>query len=113
MNGNTTTLPVGGRGRALLRGSRPVGADVTQSVRPAGRPWTLPDGAGAIGSMVLFGLVYAGAAKAGAEWSAVSGVSTVWPAAGVAVAGLLVIGIWAWPAVLVSGYLETITHPIS
>ncbi|MGH9012258.1 MAG: MASE1 domain-containing protein [Acidimicrobiia bacterium] len=90
-----------------------MGADVTQSVRPAGRSWTPPAAAGALGSLVVFGLAYAGAARAGAELAAVSGVSAVWPAAGVAVAGLLILGTWAWPAVMVASYLETITHAIS
>lgn len=90
-----------------------MGADVTQSVRPAGRSWTPPAAAGALGSLIILGLAYAVAARAGAELAAVSGVSAVWPAAGVAVAGLLILGIWAWPAVLVASYLETITHAIS
>ncbi len=89
-----------------------MGADVTQSIRPAGRSWT-PPAAGTLGSLFVFGLAYAGAARAGAELAAVSGVSAVWPAAGVAVAGLLILGTWAWPAVMVASYLETITHPIS
>jgi signal transduction histidine kinase len=63
--------------------------------------------------VVLFGVVYAAAARAGAELATVSGVSTVWPAAGVAVAGLLVLGVGAWPAVLVGGYLETMSHAIA
>jgi len=91
-----------------------VGADATQSVRPVGRSWTLPSWTGgSFGSVVVFGVVYAAAARAGAELATVSGVSTVWPAAGVAVAGLLVLGLWTWPAVLIGGYLETMTHPIS
>ena len=90
-----------------------MGGDVTQSLRPAGRFWTVPGGTAAVGRAVIFGLVYAATAKAGAELATVSGISTVWPAAGVAVAGLLVLGVGAWPAVLVAGYLETLTHSIS
>ena len=90
-----------------------MGVQVTQGVRPAGRPWTLPSGAKTVGAAVVFGVAYAAAAKAGAELAAVSGVSAVWPAAGVAVAGLLALGLWAWPVVLVAGYLETISHAIA
>ena len=95
-----------------------MGARVAEGVRPIGRLWTrrsgtFPSRAGAVGAAVLFGFLYAAAATAGAELAAVSGVSTVWPAAGVAVAGLLILGLWAWPAMLLAGYLETLTHGIA
>ena len=48
--------------------------------------------------------------KLGTELVSRYGVSAVWPAAGVALAGLIVFGPRAWPGIAIGGFLETLSN---
>jgi PAS domain S-box-containing protein len=55
-------------------------------------------------------LAYWGAAVVGLQWSVVPGAGTaVWPAAGIAFAGLLLGGVRLWPAIVIGRVLAAIT----
>lgn len=58
----------------------------------------------ALGAVALLAVAYVVTAKLGTELVSVSVVSAVWPAAGVALAGLLVLGPRAWPAIAIGGF---------
>ncbi|MEW6473560.1 MAG: MASE1 domain-containing protein [Actinomycetota bacterium] len=53
------------------------------------------------------------AGQVGTKLASVSVVSAIWPAAGVALAGLLLLGLRAWPAVFVGGFLEVVSHGVA
>lgn len=67
--------------------------------------------------MVLLALAYTGFACLGLSWAAVHGAgSPVWPASGIALAGLLLGGLRLWPAIMVgrlaAGWLSGSQQPI-
>lgn len=67
--------------------------------------------------MVLLALAYTGFACLGLGWAAVHGAgSPVWPASGIALAGLLLGGLRLWPAIMVgrlaAGWLSGSQQPI-
>lgn len=65
------------------------------------RGWTV------VAQVLLLGVFYYVAAEIGGEWSTSKGIaSPIWPAAGVAVAGILILGRHAWPAVFLATYLS-------
>lgn len=51
--------------------------------------------------------------RLGTELASLSVVSAIWPAAGVALAGLLLLGTRTWPGVAVGGFLEVISNGVS
>lgn len=51
--------------------------------------------------------------RIGTELASLSVVSAIWPAAGVALAGLLLLGMRVWPGVAVGGFLEVMSNGVS
>ncbi len=60
-------------------------------------------------AMLALAVVYLATAKAGLEFSLLyKSVSPVWPASGVALAGLLLLGMSRWPAIFLGAFLATL-----
>jgi signal transduction histidine kinase len=66
-----------------------------------------------LGPVALLAVGYFFAGKLGTLLVSMHGVSAVWPAAGVAVAGLLVFGPRAWPGIAIGGFLEALSNGFS
>jgi two-component system, NarL family, sensor histidine kinase FusK len=63
--------------------------------------------------VILLAAAYFISGQLGTELVSVSRVSAVWPAAGVALAGLVVFGPEAWPGIVIGGFLEALSNGIS
>ena len=74
--------------------------------------WSAPDTVDAA-RVVSLGVGCFLAGQLGTQLASVSVVSAIWPAAGVALTGLLLLGVRAWPAVFVGGFLEVVSHNVS
>jgi len=66
-----------------------------------------------LGPVIVLAAAYFVAAKLGTVLVSASGVSAVWPGAGVALAGLLVFGPSVWPGIVIGGFLETLSNAYS
>src|SRR3954454_734743 len=63
--------------------------------------------------ILLLAAAYFGAAKLGFTWaSAHPNVSPVWPPSGIAIAALLLLGLRAWPGILIGAFLANFFTPI-
>ena len=63
--------------------------------------------------ILLLAAAYFGAAKLGLTWaSAHPNVSPVWPPSGIAIAALLLLGLRAWPGILIGAFLANFFTPI-
>jgi len=51
--------------------------------------------------------------RVGTELASLSVVSTIWPAAGVALAGMFLLGVKAWPGVALGGFLDVMSNGVS
>jgi signal transduction histidine kinase len=65
-----------------------------------------------VGRVVALGVVYFVTAKLGTGLASLSVVSAIWPAAGVALAGLVFFGPGAWPGIAVGGFLEVASQGV-
>lgn len=74
--------------------------------RPRTTNETSPEGAlELVVKIVTLAIAYFITARFGLSLASVSSVSAVWPATGVAVAGLLLLGVRAWPGIAIGGFL--------
>jgi len=64
----------------------------------------------------IFALAYGVAASAGLQWATIRGASPIWPASGIAMAGLVLGGPQLWPSIFVgrlaAGFLSDGTEPL-
>ena len=80
-----------------IRGDLAISSQPQHLARPA---WYGPRG---LAKLLLLGLAYFGAARAGLLLATVAGAaSPVWPATGVALAGLFLLGVSRWPGIFVA-----------
>ena len=77
-------------------------------------PWTVSNPTLEYAAEVaLLGVVYFVTAKLGTALASISVVSAIWPAAGVALAGLAFLGPAAWPGIAAGGFLEVASQGVS
>jgi signal transduction histidine kinase len=73
------------------------------------RPPNRPEAERRIGIVILLAGAYFGAAKLGLKLAFVHASATaVWPPTGIALAALLVLGLWAWPGIFLGAFLANL-----